>query len=49
MFRSLGMNNPRSDAMARKAAIAIATVVGFVNCFIPIAVAAGLVTADGLL
>jgi len=49
MCRSLGMNNPRSDAMARKAAIAIATVVGFINCFIPIAVAAGLVTADGLL
>jgi succinate dehydrogenase / fumarate reductase cytochrome b subunit len=49
MFRSLGMNNPRSDAMARKAAIAIATTVGFINCFIPIAVAAGLVTADGLL
>lgn len=49
MFRSLGMNNPRSDAMARKAAIGIATVVGFFNCFIPIAVAAGLVTPDGLL
>jgi len=49
MFRSLGMNNPRSDAMARKAAIVIATMVGFFNCFIPIAVAAGLVTADGLL
>jgi succinate dehydrogenase / fumarate reductase, cytochrome b subunit len=49
MCRSLGMNNPRSDAMARKAAIAIATVVGFINCFIPIVVAAGLVSADGLL
>jgi succinate dehydrogenase / fumarate reductase cytochrome b subunit len=49
MFRSLGMNSPRSDVMARKAAIAIATMVGFFNCFIPIAVAAGLVTADGLL
>lgn len=44
MFRTLGMNNPRSDALARKAAIGIATVVGFFNCFIPIAVASGLVS-----
>ncbi len=49
MCRSLGMNSPRSDALARKAALTIGTVVGFFNCFIPIAVAAGLVSAEGLL
>ena len=49
MCRSLGMNSPRSDNLARKAAISIGTVVGFFNCFIPIAVAVGLVSAEGLL
>jgi len=49
MFRSLGMNSPRADAIARKAALSIGVVVGFFNCLIPIAVAVGLVTSDGLL
>lgn len=47
MFRTLGLNSPRYDKLARAFATAVAVVIVVGNCSIPLAVATGLVGAAG--
>ncbi len=43
MFRTLGLNNPRYDRIARGFALTVGTVVSVVNCIIPLSVLIGIV------
>jgi succinate dehydrogenase / fumarate reductase cytochrome b subunit len=46
MFQSLGLNNPRWNSWRRSFAIGLAVVIGAINLSFPLAVAAGIVSAD---
>lgn len=47
MFRTLGLNSPRYDKLARAFATGVAVLIVVGNCSIPLAVATGLVGAAG--
>lgn len=47
MFQSLGLNNPRWNALRRGFALGLAALIGVINLSFPLAVTFGLVEADG--